>query len=61
VSHKLPVLFQAIIEHDKLNPLTSPTPDAIAYSKWRERRRELSRAAANFVARQRGSGNAGRN
>lgn len=62
MTHKLPELFEHIIEFDKTQPYRYDTVVPITaldeINAWRARRAELSAAAAAFVKRQRGSGGA---
>jgi hypothetical protein len=52
--HKLPELFQSIIDHDNACPAVNSVLTIREYLAWRWRRRELSTAAAGYVKAQRG-------
>lgn len=56
----IPELFKHIVEFDNAKPDVHEKVVSITEIKaWRERRAELSAAAAAFVKRQRGSGGSG--
>lgn len=63
MTHKLPEMFEHIIEFDNARPYRYETVvPFLAHEEikaWRTRRAELSAAAAQFVKRQRGSGASG--
>lgn len=63
MTHKLPELFQVIINHDKQRPGAYETvvPIGIIHQlrEWRVRRNDLTAAAQRFIKKQRGSGGSG--
>lgn len=57
MKHNLPELFRHIIEFDNAKPdVYAKVASMSDVKEWRDRRAELSAAAAQFVKRQRGSG-----
>lgn len=55
--HKIPALFQEIINHDSARPGKNVKVVEDIH-EWRDRRKVLTDAAKRFVAKQRGSGGA---
>jgi hypothetical protein len=52
--HKLPELFQAIIDHDNTGLADKSVVNLREWRAWRWRRRDLSKAAEAYVKAQRG-------